>query len=372
MSPVTLGVTPPLPLDAWFRRPRTTLPWPLAPRLRIHAQARAGLYAALLRSGVEPDAEALLPAYHHGSEIEAYVRAGIKHRFYDLEPGAKPDPNLIDALSSPRTRFVHVTHYLGLPSPVDAWREIADQRGWRLVEDTAQGWLGKMADRPLGATGDIALFSVYKSVGVPDGGIATLHGEPIEPDGRGDLGLGSAARRHARFLGSRIPAVARLWESTGRPYDAARDMALGDPGLAAARITSRLLRRLVDDRVADRRAEAYRRLLADLDTWVPEAWRRDPGESSPFALPVQVSDKSRALAALRAAGIGAVDLWSVPHPSLDPTEQPIATRLRAQVLLLPVHQELRPKDIQRISRVAREILGREQSRSRGMGGDGDR
>lgn len=358
MSPVSLGVTPPLPLDAWVRRPQGTLPYPLAPGLRIHAQARAGLYAALLRLGLEPGAEALLPAYHHGSEIEAYVRAGIRPRFYDLEPGARPDPARIDALASPQTRVVHVTHYLGLPSPIDAWRQLSDERAWRLVEDTAQGWLGQVAGRPLGSTGDVGLFSVYKSVGVPDGGVATLAGDPIEASDRGALGLTAAGRRHLRFLGGRIPGVARLWASSARRYDAAHDMDLGDPGWPAARVTLPLLRRLAGDRVAVRRATAYRRLVAELGEWIPAAWHADPEEASPFALPVQVDDKSRALTTLRAAGIGAVDLWSVPHPALEPAEHPIASRLRDSILLLPVHQELRRRDIERIAAVAGDILRR--------------
>ena len=359
MSPVTLGVTPPLPLDVWFRRPVTALPFPLVAGARIHAQARAALHLALLRSGLEPGVEALLPAYHHGSEIEAYVRAGIQPRYYDLEPGAAPDPSLLDAWASPRTRVVHVTHYLGLPSPIAAWRQLADERGWLLVEDTAQGWLGTATGRPLGSTGDIALFSVYKSVGVPDGGIAILNGDPVEPNGPATWRLASAGRRHVRFLGGRISGLARLWGST-TPYDAARDMALGDPELPSAKITPLLLHRLVDDRVAIRRAAFYRRLVSDLGPWVPDPWRRDPAESSPFALPIQVKEKSGALRAFRAAGVGAVDLWSVPHPTLDPTAHPIASRLRASILLLPVHQELRPRDVQWISAVAMEILGAAQ------------
>jgi CelD/BcsL family acetyltransferase involved in cellulose biosynthesis len=50
--------------------------------------------------------------------------------------------------------------------------------------------------------------------------------------------------------------------------------------------------------------------------------------------------------------VKAADLWSVPHPSLDAAAFPAASRRRATTLCLPVHQELRPEDLERIADVA--------------------
>lgn len=358
MSPVALGVTPPLPPDAWLRRSVAGLPFPLAGASRLHAQARAALHGGLRSLGLGPGDEALLPAYHHGSEVEAYVRAGITVRFMDLEPGRPPDTALIDRIATPATRAVHMIHYLGLAEPVDQWRALADERGWLLVEDVAQGWLGHAEGRPLGSTGDIALFSVYKSVGVPDGGVAIVRGERVTPTGSPALGLVAAARRHAVYLAGRNARLGTLRSrrAGARRYDLERDMDLGDPERPAARVTIPLLRRLAVDDVADRRAATYARLAAELDPWVAAPWNRDPARASPFALPVRVRNKAAVLAALRAAGIGAVDLWSVPHPALAPGEHPRATERRARTVLLPVHQELRPVDVEHIAAVARRVL----------------
>lgn len=355
---VALGVAPPLPPDAWLRRSVAELPFPLAGASRLHAQARAALHGGLRSLGLGPGDEALLPAYHHGSEVEAYVRAGITVRFMDLEPGRPPDTTLIDRLARPATRAVHMIHYLGLAEPVDQWRALADERGWLLVEDVAQGWLGHAEGRPLGSTGDIALFSVYKSVGVPDGGVAIVRGERVTPTGSPTLGLAAAARRHAVFLAGRNARLGtmRSRRAGARRYDPERDIDLGDPERPAARVTVPLLRRLAVDDVAVRRAATYVRLAAELAPWVAAPWNRDPGTASPFALPVRVRNKAAVLASLRAAGIGAVDLWSIPHPALVPGEHPHATERRARTVLLPVHQELRPIDVERIAAVTRRVL----------------
>lgn len=359
MSQVALGVSPPLPLDAWLRRPIAELPFPLAGATGLHAQARAALHAGLRSLGLGPGDEALLPAYHHGSEVEAYARAGITVRFMDLEPGQPPDTTLIDRLAGPATRVVHMIHYLGLAEPVDQWRALADERGWVLVEDVAQGWLGRAGGRPIGSTGDIALFSVYKSVGTPDGGVAIVRGERVVPGGSPSLGLSAAAKRHAVFLAGRnrrLGAVMRSRSAGAGGYDPQRDFDLGDPERSATRVTLPLLRRLAVADVPARRAATYARLASELSPWVAAPWNRDPGEASPFALPVRVRDKPTVLASLRSEGIGAVDLWSIPHPALDPGEHPIATERRATTVLLPVHQELRPVDVERIVEVTRRVM----------------
>jgi dTDP-4-amino-4,6-dideoxygalactose transaminase len=359
VSQPLLTVSPPLPLDAWLRKVAGgPLPFPLADTTRLYARARAGLCQALWLVGLGEGDVALLPAYHHGSEVEAYVRAGLTPRFYDTGEGLVPETGELAALLTPDVRVVHLIHYLGLAQPVDEWRAFADEHGLLLVEDVAQGWLGSAQDRPLGSVGDVALFSVYKSVGVPDGGVAAVRGEAVAPAGRPPLRLAALARKHASLLSSRSGLLGALHvrRRASRAYDPAQDFDLGHPDRATSRATLALVRRLAPGEVAQRRRRHYRRLLAELGRWVPQPYRRDPAEASPFAFPVFCEDKGRVINALRAAGIGAVDAWSVAHPSLPLEDHPGAARWRAGIVLLPVHQELRGRDVERIAREARAVL----------------
>lgn len=355
-----LSVAPPLPWNVHLRPPSRSLPFPFhRGRVAVFARARQGLHEGLVRLGLGKGGVALVPAYHHGSEIEVYVRAGLGLRYYEAHHDLAPDPAELEALLEPSVRVLHLTHYLGFAQETESWRRWCDARGIRLVEDAAQGWLGSDHGRPLGTTGDLSLFSVYKTVGVPDGGAASLRGEVLQPAGARSWGLRALAVKHGAWLAGRSSAAGALWSRLrGDPaYVAEKDFRLGAPRLAAWKATSALVPRLVSSPVAEERARRYRQLLSDLRAWVPEPFRRDPEGLSPFAFPVFVEDKPRALTLLLREGIRAVNAWSVPHPTLPVDRFPRAARRRSGTLLLPVHQELRWTDLERIASAARAALG---------------
>jgi dTDP-4-amino-4,6-dideoxygalactose transaminase len=355
-----LSVSPPLPWDVYGRRPADSLPFPLQEgRVRLFARARQGLFEGLGRLGLGAGDTALVPAYHHGSEIEAYLRAGLSLRFYDARADLAPDEAELDARFGSQVRVLHLIHYLGFPQDVGRWRAWCDRKGIHLVEDAAQGWLGTACGRPLGSWGELSLFSVYKTVGVPDGGAVALRGDVLQPSGRRRRLVRAIALKHAAWLAGRWPLAGTLYARLkgATAYVAEKDFALGEPGLGATAITSALLPRLVVSPVAERRVRNYRRLLAEFGAWVPDPFRRDPEGASPFAFPVQVRDKARSASLLVERGVRAVNAWSVPHPALPVNEFPCAARRRSGLLLLPVHQELRSRDIERIVSAARVALG---------------
>jgi hypothetical protein len=53
-----------------------------------------------------------------------------------------------------------------------------------------------------------------------------------------------------------------------------------------------------------------------------------------------------------------VDFWGVPHPSLPAEAFPMANRLRASIVGVPVHQQLRDRDLERIVTAVRQWNGR--------------
>jgi dTDP-4-amino-4,6-dideoxygalactose transaminase len=109
--------------------------------------------------------------------------------------------------------------------------------------------------------------------------------------------------------------------------------------------------------VPQRRLANYRWLLARFGQNVAEPFA-DPSEgASPFVFPLRVADKPRALTALAESGVAGLDLWSMPHPSLPVEGFPQAAELRATTIGLPVHQELRPRDLDTIARAAASALG---------------
>lgn len=348
-----LHVMPPL-ARLTGAQPTGPLPFPLqSPGVRLYAQARQGLCRSLPRLGLQPGDEVLVPSYHHGSEVEALLRAGLRCRFYEPSSDLQPDQELLESLLSSRTRALHLIHYLGFPQDALRWRRWCDDRGLLLVEDAAQSWLAARDERPVGAVGDLAFFCLYKSVGVPDGA-AVLGGVPLpRAETRGASGVLELAKPLVRKA-----LVRSGWSRTGA-YDQQRDIAVPSSSRAAAQVTRPLLRLLGTDSVALRRRAAYRRLQSELGHLVPLPYADLPDGASPWAFPVAVADKGAALDQLARRGVHGVDLWRYPHPECGREGFPLAQRLRQHVVGLPVHQGLTGADLDRVAAAARGLRAAE-------------
>ena len=341
----------PLPPSIWMDRPSPRLPFPLgAPGCRLFGRARHGLWQALRSAPVREDDEVLVPAYHHGSEIEVLVRAGMRCRFYDATENLEPDEDELRRLLGRRPRALHLTHFLGFPQNARRWRTWCDERGLLLIEDAAQAWLAEYEGRPVGTDGDIVIYCLYKTFGLPDGA-ALLSRKPVVASvARRRLAAQDIGLEHAVWLASRSPLLSVLAQQLHRerPYSSERDFALGDAGTAPSIATLLALPRVARVGAAVRRRRNYEALLRMLGDRVPHAFRDLPAGASPFVFPIVSIDKSAVLRRLRASGIRALDFWSTPHPALPADDYPVAGRLRATVVGLPVHQELRDEDLARI------------------------
>jgi dTDP-4-amino-4,6-dideoxygalactose transaminase len=343
---------PPLPPSLWTERPSRQLPFPLGePGCRLFSRARHGLWQALRSAALKPDDEVLAPAYHHGSEIEALVRAGVRCRFYDATPETlEPDEDELRRLLGPRTRALHLTHFLGFPQNAPRWRRWCDERGLLLIEDAAQAWLATLDGRPVGSDGDIVIYCLYKTFGLPDGAALISRAQVAATAPSRRLAAAEIAFDHALWLTTRSPLLSWLAVHAYRErrYSAERDFALGDAASAPSIGTLLALPRVARPAAAERRRRNYKVLLGELGERVPPGFRDLPAGASPLVFPIVSDDKSGLLTRLRARGIRALDLWSTPHPALPAANYPVARALRTNVVGLPVHQELCEEDLSRI------------------------
>ena len=348
-----LSVWPVLPAGAYAAGPAPTLGFPLEePACRLYSRARHGLWHGVRALGLGPGDEALVPAYHHGSEVEALDRAGIVSRFYEGTELLEPDEDELESLLSPAVRALYLVHYLGFPQDLVRWRRWCDERGLLLLEDAAQAWLATVDGRPVGSIGDLAIFCLYKTFGLPDGAALISTAPPPELEGEGPVGAGALARKHGRVIAGplvRLAARAR----PDRPYDPGEDFGLGDPDCPASRAGLFLLPRAFDPEAAARRRANYSVLREELGDLVPAPFAEPAAGASPFAFPIEVEDKPALHSRLEANGVSPLDFWSVPHPSLPADRFPRAASHRRSVLALPVHQELGLAELERICRAVR-------------------
>jgi dTDP-4-amino-4,6-dideoxygalactose transaminase len=91
------------------------------------------------------------------------------------------DPDSVEALITPRTRAIWVTHLWGFAAEVDKLREIADRHGIYLLEDCAHGCLGEYKGKKLGTWGQVGTFSfnMGKQLATGEGGIAITNDDKM-------------------------------------------------------------------------------------------------------------------------------------------------------------------------------------------------
>jgi dTDP-4-amino-4,6-dideoxygalactose transaminase len=362
-----LSVWPPLPFNLYSRRPAERLPFPLEePRCRVFSLARRGLFAGIKALGLGSGDEILVPAYHHGSEIEALVRAGIVCRFYDAGQRLEPDEKDLEALLGPRVRALYLTHYLGLPQDAARWRVWCDEHDLLLIEDAAQAWLSSRDGTPVGSHGDLSIFCLYKTFGLPDGA-AVISNPPPEPSRPGrSLGIAQLATRHGLYLAQRWGWLADLRRRLGRTgeHEAEEDFALGDLGRPPYATTDFLLARAPYRVAQAARAANYGFLLERLERFVPGDFAHPPEGASPFAFPVRSDRKAEMLDRLSQHGVAALNFWAVPHPCLPARDFPRAAALRESIIALPVHQELGVRELERIIDAVLSGMGATQESTR--------
>ena len=226
-----------------------------------------------------------------------------------------------------------------------------------MIEDVAQGWLGNVDGTPLGSWGNIAIFCLYKQLGVPDGG-AVLTATSIESPASGAIGLARLARRHVAWATARSDVIGKLSPRVvDRPKNivAAEDFEVGELHSAPSKATGYLLPRLCEPRVASVRRSHYRFFLDRLGDLVAPGFERLPEGTSPFAFPIAVADKDALYHYLVDRMILPQDLWAIPHPSLN-GDFPATARRRATTIALPVHHDLRRSDLEWIVRMVRSGL----------------
>ncbi len=359
-----------------FSRGRAAPPFPFeAPGVRFYYFGRNAVWtlARVLRLD---GGEVLAPAYHHGVEIEALLDAGASVRFFRVGPRMQVDPDDVARQIGPRTRAVYFIHYLGFPGPSLALRALCDARGLVLVEDCALALFSCDGERPLGTFGDAAIFSLYKTLPLPNGGALVLNasrpqGLPSSPEPPrastlshlassllSNLELrcgpfGRALRSGLRGLGrGAIGAVGLSRVPTGTQHFDRNHAELGMSALAFRVALAQDFAAIVE-----RRRRNFFLLLGHLRELAPPVLSQLPPGVCPLFFPLRVvGDKSKVAQQLEARGIETVDFWRHGHPSCPPGEFMDAEALRREILEIPIHQDLSPKAMVSLARGVCEVV----------------
>jgi selenocysteine lyase/cysteine desulfurase len=344
------------------------LPFPLSsPHQSSFYRARTALYHLFRALAFRPDETVLVPDYHHGNEVLAIRAAGAAVRTYPIKRDLQPDFDALEEVArASNARALLAIHYLGWPQPIEKLRDFCRERNMVLVEDCALSLLSEVGGRPLGTFGDYAVFCLYKTVPIPNGGLLVQNGEVLDGLGGRRLepcGLPSVAGRTVELV---LEAVRSRWDrvgaalfalkrSTGRALRAVdvRPLPVGDIGFAEADVEvdmsalcRPLLRKFDYESVRRRRRENFLLLREKLAGRVALLCDELPPGVCPLFFPILVPDKHRAAEALWSRGVIAVEFWNHGDPEASGPGSTDVQFLREHVLELPIHQSLTPSQVE--------------------------
>ncbi len=144
--------------------------------------ARYALAGGLTALGLKPGDAILLPSYNCGVEIDPILHSKIKPVFYRIDKNLLVDCDDIMKKITGDVKAILVTHFLGFPQPVNQVGKICSEKNLFLIEDCAHALLSSLDGKPLGSFGDISIFSLLKTLPVPNGGVSAINNRNIDHD----------------------------------------------------------------------------------------------------------------------------------------------------------------------------------------------
>ncbi|PKG33100.1 MAG: aminotransferase DegT [Methanoregula sp.] len=136
----------------------------------------AALHAALLAAGIGPGDEVIVPDFTFYATASSVLMCGATPVFADVDERTfNISPQEIEKRVTTKTKAVIAVHLFGLPFDVPAVQEICRQHNLLLIEDAAQAHGALLGGKMAGSFGDLACFSFYatKNMITGEGGMVT-------------------------------------------------------------------------------------------------------------------------------------------------------------------------------------------------------
>lgn len=328
---------------------------------------RVALHHGLPALNLPPGSTILVPAYHQGVEIETLLVAGYRLRYYRLDERLGIDFAHLERQLDDSVTALHVIHYFGFAQPLAPILRFCEAHQLKLIEDCALSLFTRDGDRWVGSAGDLALFSVYKTLPVPHGGFLVTK-QPREGNGLRRAPWRSTAIQTFDLVnfglqsnpwGRRVEQlVGRVSHLMARGVRFERDATIGSGGAnwdgrmlgySASAWTVWLMQFMDRDTVIARRRANFQQLAQRLRGHVTLPFPELTDGACPLFFPVLVRDKVRFQQKLDALDIQSVNLWDKSHPSCPPELAWEVSHWRRDCLELPIHQELSARDIDRVA-----------------------
>jgi dTDP-4-amino-4,6-dideoxygalactose transaminase len=105
-----------------------------------------------------------MPSFTFVSTANAFALRGATPVFVDIrEDTLNMDENLLESALSHQTKAVVPVHYAGRACAMDRIMELAEEQGFRVIEDAAQALLSSCGEKYLGTIGHLGCLSFHET-----------------------------------------------------------------------------------------------------------------------------------------------------------------------------------------------------------------
>ena len=264
----------------------------------------------------------------------AIMMTGARPVFADIDPERLTlDPDAASAAVTTRTRAILPVHLYGQPADMTPLMHVAARHRLAVIEDACQAHCASCDGRPIGTIGAAGAFSFYPTKNL------------------GALGDGGAVVTNDAALAERVARLRNGGQTSRyRHVEAGANSRLDEMQAAILRARLGLLPSWTDRRRAI--AHTYRKELSAAAVTVPKQF--DKGHVY-HLFPLLTAARDPFRAHLSQAGVETLIHYPVPIPkqpalsAVEPAECPVATRICAEVVSLPMYPSLSDADVARVT-----------------------
>jgi hypothetical protein len=335
-------------------------------RVRFYHQARYAIWHAIRLLGLRPGDNVAIPAFQCGTEIDPFIHSGIQIRFYRVDRSLKVDLDSVKSILDSKTRSLLIVHYFGFPQDMRSVQLFCRENRLLLIEDCAHLLNGQCQEQPLGAFGDVSVFSMRKLLPIPDGGALLINNRDIPmpnactaPPIRPILGmalvkitrhLGGGQGKFGRIIKISILDPALRFSRRVKYRDMSPAPANDSPFVfriervdwGMSKLSEKLIHTTDIEWVIRQRRENFNHLLANIKAseHIEPLFDDLPKAVCPLAFPVLVKEPEAFDQYLASCGIEIARSYEYFHPDFPKERFPDETFLKEHIRILPVHQEL--------------------------------
>jgi len=320
----------------------------------------AALHLAIKSIGIKPGDEVIVPSLSFVATASCVLFEGGRPIFAEIDPETlNIDPEDIEKKINSRTKAIIPVHFAGMPAEMDLINEIGKKYNLIVIEDSAHAIGAEYKEKMVGNLGNIGCFSFYsnKNMTTGEGGMLTTNEKKIAE-------IVKMIRSHGMSKS--------LWERIGKKaswnYDIVElgyNYRMNEIGAALGIEQFKKLEKMNKKRIKN--AKMLTNLLKNVDgLFIPKVKKNVKNVF--YIFPIRIVDakisRDDFIEKLRMNSVEAgvhyppIHLFTLYRKlfGYKPGDLPITEKIFKQLVTLPMHQNLKKKEIEYVANTVKSLL----------------